>query len=549
MDRPATSIECTPIVIRTVMYVTTAQLKVQALSAVTGEALWTFDPFAGSDDDRPRGVSRGLTYWESGKDRRILFNFRAKLVALNADTGKPIPTFGEKGFVDLREGLDRDIGNLAYSVTTPGSIYKDLLILGSRTGEGPEPAAPGHVRAFDVRTGERRWIFHTIPHPGEFGYETWPPGAWKTAGGTNDWGGMSVDKERGLVFLALGSPTFDFYAGDRIGQNLFGNSVVALNADTGKRVWHYQAVHHDVWDYDLPSSPQLVTVHQQNRKVDAVAQVTKMGFLFLFDRETGKPLFPVEERPVPPSDVAGEKLWPTQPFPLKPPPFSLQRFTEADITDIAPSNHAYVLELFKRARSGSIYTPPSTQGTIVFPGFAGGGNWGGASFDPASGVLFVNSSNSPNLMTLADAPKGALYRYSHKGYTLLKDQEGYPAIKPPWGQMTAIDLNAGEIRWQVALGEFKKLTARGIRPTGTNGYGGSIVTAGGLVFIGATGDAKFRAFDARTGKVVWEAQLGAGGYATPCSYQINGRQYIVIAAGGGRFNDATGDAFVAYSLP
>ncbi len=549
-DRPRTTIECTPIVVEGVMYLTTPLLKVCALDAANGRPLWSFDPFQGSGEETARGVNRGVTHGEEGQDRRILFVAGPRLIALDAKTGKPAPEFGEKGSVDLTQGLDRNISGLYYSLTTPGVVYRNLIIIGSIVDEGPEPAAPGHVRAYDVLTGKRVWIFHTIPHPGEFGHETWEGDSWKTAGGTNDWGGLTLDEKRGLVFLALGSASFDFYGGQRLGQNLFANCVVALEAATGKRVWHFQAVHHDLWDRDLPCPPNLVTVDRNGYRIDAVAQVTKFGRIFLLDRETGKPLYPVEERPVPASDVEGEKAWPTQPFPLRPPPFTRQLFTEDDITNISPQAHAYVLDIFKKSRSGNMYLPPSLQGTIIFPGFDGGGEWGGGTFDPTTGWLYVNSTDQPWILTLVRAKPNAGYPFSFTGYKYFNDQEGYPAIKPPWGQLTAIDLSKGEIVWQVLLGEFKELTARGIPQTGTPNMGGSVVTAGGLIFIGSTKDEKFRAFDKATGKVLWEGDLPAGGYATPCTYEVNGKQYVAIAAGGGGHMDTrSGDAIVAFALP
>ena len=444
LDRPRTQIQCTPLVVDGIMYATSPQLKVIALDAATGQLKWVHDPFEGADDDRPRGVSRGVAYWSSGKDRRILFTVRHRLVALDASSGQRVTNFGSKGEVDLTQGLGRDISGLAYYVTSPGVVYRDLLILGSTTGEGPRPAAPGHVRAFDIRTGRQQWIFRTIPHPGEHGYDTWPKDAWKTAGGTNVWAGLSVDARRGWVFLATGSPTFDFWGGDRVGDNLFGNAVVALDANTGKRIWHFQAVHHDTWDYDLPAAPSLVTVRRRNRDVDAVAQVTKMGYLFLLDRVTGKPLFPLEERPVPSSDVPGEVMSRTQPVPLKPPPFARQSLQEDDLTDLTPAKRVFVLERYRKLRSGAMYTPNSTQGTLIFPGLNGGANWGGASFDPTSGLLFINSNESISWITLVKAPDGATYTWDHKGYAQLFDDEGYPAMKPPWGNLTAIDLNTGQ---------------------------------------------------------------------------------------------------------
>ena len=548
-DRPTTQIQCTPLVVDGVMYVTTAQIKVAALRADTGSLLWTFDPFAGSDDEKPRGVNRGVMFWSSGKRKRVFFTYRNKLVGLDAATGKPAAGFGENGQVDLTKGLGRDIANLAYYVTSPGVVDRNLLILGSTTGEGPRSAAPGHVRAFDVLTGKQIWIFHTIPHPGEFGYDTWPADAYERVGGTNVWGGLSLDAKRGLVFLATGSPTFDFYGGDRVGNNLFGNSLIALEAATGKRVWHFQAVHHDVWDYDLPTAPSLITLKRNGRAVDAVAQVSKMGLVFLFDRTNGKPLFPIEETPIPASDVPGEVLSKTQPIPVKPPPISGRRLHEEDLTDVSPQKRAYILDIYRKMRAGNIYTPPSTQGTLIYPGFNGGANWGGASTDPEAGLLFVNSNESINTMTLVDAAPGSGFKFDFKGYTQLLDEEGYPGMKPPWGWMTGVDLNSGDFRWRVSFGEHPELTARGIPPTGTTNFGGSIATGGGLVFIGATQDHKFRAFDSRTGKVLWETRLETGAYATPCTYSVNGKQYVAVAVGGGRWKSPAGDAFVAFALP
>lgn len=561
-QRPRTTMECTPIVVDGVMYLTTALVKVCALTAATGALLWQYDPFvsmfgaAGTTAKvegaaSPRGVNRGVAYWQHGPEKRILFTALSSLICLDANTGKPIPSFGKSGAVDLTKGLGRDISGLDYDVTCPGAVYKDLIILGSEVGEGPEPAAPGHVRAFDVRTGEQVWIFHTIPQPGEFAHDTWAGDSWKKAGGANDWGGLSVDEKRGWVFLATGSAAFDFWGGQRLGNNLFANCVIALDASTGKRIWHYQIVHHDLWDRDLPCPPALVTLTLNGRRVDAVAQNTKFGRLFVLDRETGKPLFPVEERPVPGSDFPGEKAAATQPNALKPPPYTRQVFTEDDVTNISPEAHADALDVFRKLRAGNEWIPPSVEGTLVFPGYDGGADWGGGSFDPVTGFYYVNSHDEPWILKLQAAPPAAGYPYSlATGYQRFVDRDGYAAIKPPWGQLTAIDLNRGEIAWQVVLGEHKELTARGIPQTGTQNMGGSVVTAGGVVFIGATKDEKLRAFDKRTGKLLWETELPAGGYASPCTYEVNGKQYVVIAAGGGgKPRTKAGDAFVAVALP
>jgi quinoprotein glucose dehydrogenase len=635
-------IQCNPIVVDGVLYATTPRVHTVALDAATGGEIWRFDPYAVGAEPLPEwlGVNRGVAYWGAGEDRRILVTAGHRLYALDARTGRPVSTFGEGGAVDLREGLGRDPAGLSVVSTTPGAIYRDLLILGSRVPEGPGPSAPGHIRAYDVRTGAIRWTFRTIPHPGEPGYDTWPEDAWKDAGGANAWSGISVDNDRGLVFVPTGSPSFDFWGGDRHGANLFGNCLLALRAATGERVWHFQTVHHDLWDRDLPQAPVLVTVRRDGRKVDAVAQATKSGHVFVFDRETGEPLFPIEERPYPASDLEGEEAWPTQPLPVKPPPFARQILTEDGLTDISPEARAAVLERFRRVRSGGQFVPPSTQGTIIYPGFDGGAEWGGSAFDPQTRLLYVNSNEMAWILEMLELPPpgegglplGAwLYAqhctvchridkkgdpegqfppiddiqerlgrkdftalleegrgvmpafpflspaeqealaahtfgepepdyptkeateagrpYTHLGYNRFLDPDGYPAVKPPWGTLNAIDLDAGEIRWTVPLGELTELTQRGVPRTGTENYGGPVVTAGGLVFIGATKDEKLRAFDKRTGEVLWETSLPAGGYATPATYLVDGKQYVVIAAGGGKMGTKSGDAYVAFALP
>lgn len=637
-------IQCNPIIVNGILYATSPALKVFALRADTGDELWTFDPFADAKPDQH--VNRGVVYWEDGSDRRIFYTASSRLYALDAATGRPVTGFGRAGSVDLRDGLGRDVSDLSVIATSPGIIFQDLLIQGTRVSEG-EDAAPGHIRAYDVRTGAVRWIFHTIPRPGEFGHETWPAGAWESAGGANSWAGMSLDPARGIVYVPTGSASPDFYGGGRLGQNLFANSVLALKASTGERVWHFQTVHHDLWDRDLPAPPNLVTVNHNGRRVDAVAQVTKSGYVFLLDRDTGKPLFPVEERPVPASDLKGEQAWPTQPFPMKPAPFARQIFSETDVTNISPEVQAAVLERLRKLRSGGQFIPPSLEGTVIFPGFDGGAEWGGAAWDPATGLLYVNSnempwvatmiekeqvsqraaprsgaeayaancaschgtnlrgdggrtpslvglrqrlstaqvrqiiergkgfmpaqnhlpaaereaivayllelkspqSNSPHAARIQAQRPGSGVPYRFAGYHRFLDPNGYPAVKPPWGTLNAIDLNRGEIAWRVPLGEFPELTARGIAPTGTENYGGPIVTAGGLLFIGASKDEKFRAFDKATGRILWETKLPAGGYATPSTYEVNGRQFVVIAAGGGKMGTRSGDAYLAFALP
>jgi quinoprotein glucose dehydrogenase len=638
-----TQIQCNPIVVDGVLYGTTARVDTFALDAATGKEIWRFRPSEEVSGALPDflGANRGVAYWSDGKDHRILVTVGQHLFAIDARSGKPAAGFGTGGSIDLRKGLGRDASELFVSSSTPGAVYRDLLILGTRVHEGPGPSAPGHVRAYDVRTGKIRWIFHTIPRPGELGYETWPEDAWKRVGGANAWSGISVDHERGLVFLPTGSPAFDFWGGDRHGANLFGNCLLVLSAATGERLWHFQVVHHDLWDRDLPQAPVLLTVKRDGKEVDAVAQATKSGHVFVFDRETGEPLFPIEEKPYPASDLKGEKTWPTQPLPVKPPPFARQVLTEDGLTDISPEARAAVLERFREVRSGGQFVPPSTEGTVIYPGFDGAAEWGGSAFDPETRLLYVNSNEMAWILQMLELPpageggslgarvyaqhctvchglqrqgdpqgqfpriddlKGRLTRedaatllrkgkgvmpafaflseeeteavvahiysdpppanesgtsaaaagaspYSHTGYNRFLDPDGYPAVRPPWGTLNAIDLDEGEIRWTVPLGELPELTARGIPPTGTENYGGPIATAGGLLFIGATKDEMFRAFDKRTGKVLWETKLPAGGYATPATYEVDGRQYVVIAAGGGKMGTESGDTYLAFALP
>lgn len=549
--------ECTPLVVDGLMYFTSGLLDVIALDAATGEERWRFSPFEASPKKHglaSGGVNRGVAYWKDQEANDVARIFHGtsdgQLFCLDAKTGQLDPGFAKGGVKDLREDLEVDISRRSYGPTSAPAIYQDLVIMGFSCGEGPGPSAPGDIRAFNVRTGQQVWRFHTVPRPGEFGNETWEGDSWKDRGAANAWGGYSVDTERGMVFAGLGSAAFDFYGGDRHGKNLFANCTIALDAKTGVRIWHFQTLHHDLWDHDIPIYPNLVTVTHDGKKVDAVAQVTKTGYVFLFDRETGKPLFDVVETPVPASTVPGEQAWPTQPIPVKPPAFSQISMTEKNVTDIGEANRAGVLEKLGQLDSGPAFTPPSLKGAVVVPGFHGGATWSGASFDPTSGILYVNSNNQPNIVTLVPQPEGSDYRYRITGYNKFLDHEGYPAIQPPWGQLNAIDLNEGKILWQVPLGEYPELTARGVPITGTENFGGTITTAGGLVFIGGTRDAKFRAFDAKNGKVLWSYQLPAGGYATPSTYSVGGRQYVVIpASGGGKLRTKPGDSIMAFALP
>jgi quinoprotein glucose dehydrogenase len=632
---PGSEMQCQPVVARGVLYATSPTLRVFALDARTGAHKWSFDPLA--DEKTPsRTRIRGLMYWERGAARRLYFGARHWLYALDADTGRPVPGFGRGGRVDLRRGFrGRDPRAVSVGVNTPGVFHGDLLILGSIVPEGL-PSAPGDIRAFDVHTGRQRWTFHTIPHPGELGHETWPKDAWTYTGGANAWAGLSLDRERGLVYAATGSAAYDFYGGNRHGDNLFANTILCLKADTGERVWHFQGVKHDVWDRDFPAAPALLSLVRDGRRRDVVAQIGKNGRIYVLDRVTGEPVFPMEEVAAPPSDVPGERLATTQLVPTLPPPFTRQKFTEDLITTRTPEAEKAVRAEWTRLRKAGEFDPPSREGTILFPGMDGGGEWGGVAFDPASGLLFVNANEMAWRLRLAERklPDGkpttgrALYeshcaschradlrgtppefpslvglgarrsvdqvaavvrdgagrmpgyaslhgaarravveyvlsgtsarvdqsrptpfdvRYTLDGEVRFTDPDGFPAVKPPWGTLTAIDMNRAAIAWQVPLGE---IPGSGLADTGSENYGGPVVTASGLVFIGATiHDRRFRAFEARTGRKLWETTLPAAGNATPAVYEVGGKQFVVIAAGGGKWGAPSGGSYVAFALP
>jgi quinoprotein glucose dehydrogenase len=631
-----------PIVVNGVLYGVTPKHKIIALDAASGKLIWSFDSTV-----RARGPNRSVAYWASGSESRIFAGIQSFIYALDARTGKPVEGFGKAGRIDIREGLGRDPEKLSIVLTSPAIVYKDLLITGGRTPEAL-PAPPGDIRAYDVRTGKQRWSFHTIPHPGEYGYETWPKDAWTYTGAANNWAGFAVDEKRGILYAPTGSAASDFYGGDRVGDDLFANCLIALKADTGERIWHFQSVKHDLWDRDFPSPPSLVTLKRGGKTIEAVVQTTKSGWVYVFDRATGAPLFPIEYRRYPASDVPGEAVADTQPLPTKPAPFARQSLTEDLLTERTPEAHAWALEQFRKFRSAGQFVPLSVgKDTVVFPGFDGGAEWGGSAFDPDTGVLYVNANdlawtgslapdktdekasdlgkqaylrncsschgddltgappqipslialrgkrtaqeigamirlgggrmpafaslNQADVLAMAQyvlngsigdnkelasggpsAALGAKPKYRFTGYRRFLDPEGYPAVAPPWGSLNAINLNTGEYTWKIPLGEYPELAAKGVKNTGSENYGGPIVTAGGLVFIAATNfDKKFRAFDKQTGKLLWETSLPLAGNATPITYELGGRQYVVIYATGGKTGrgEASGGIYVAFALP
>jgi quinoprotein glucose dehydrogenase len=609
-------IQTSPLVIDGVLFGLSASLTAFALSAATGEEIWRFEPaLTGANQ-------RGLHFWSDGVDRRLLYTAGRRLYALNADDGMPIAGFGAGGMVDLGNLQPRGAQGF-FNVTTPGVVHGELLILGSRVGES-QGAMPGLIVALSVRTGSVVWMFETIPKDGQPGSRTWPEQAWLTAGGANSWAGMALDEERGLVFVPTGSATPDFYGGDRHGDNLYANSLLALDARSGALRWHFQFVRHDLWDRDIPAPPTLVSISRDGEMIDAVAQITKTGHVFVFDRETGQSLFPIQEVEVPGSDVPGEWTAPTQPLPTAPPAFTRQTF---EPTDRSHEARQTVLEHLEGLKSAP-WAPPSLQGTLMYPDYDGGAEWGGAAFDAETGYLIVNANELAAIVRLIALPEGfsgrgvylthcaichgaelegtptgprladaaerlpiseifSLVRqgrgrmpaypqlaahefnalighllnpsqaepqsdsrsYAFAGYQRVLDHDGYPGNSPPWGTLSAVDLAGGSIAWQVPLGENPELSEEAYVNAGTRNYGGPLVTAGGLVFIAATADEMIRAFDKRTGKKLWQHRLPHAGFATPATYSVDGRQYLVIAAGGGKLGLPSGASYVAYALP
>jgi quinoprotein glucose dehydrogenase len=655
----SSQIQTNPLIIDGILYGTSPQLKLFAADAATGKEKWIFDPAPSMLVDNAGKQSYGLNVCRGiaihkGKnnENRIFYTAGSSLYCINSSTGKPVSSFGKDGRISLHDNLEmnRDISDLRVTSTSAGMIYKDLIIMGSSLSE-EEESAPGHIRAYDVYTGELKWLFKTIPAPGEKGYETWAdPEAYKYVGSANAWGGFSLDEKRGILYASTGTANADYYGGKRRGDNLFGNSILALDAGTGKYIWHFQAIHHDLWDWDFPNAPALLTVKKDGKSIDALVQTSKQGYIYLLDRVTGKPVYPIVETPVPAkSDLDGEYPSPTQPIPTVIPAFARQGISEADLNkNIPDSSYQELVKRFRTFKSGPMFTPPSLEGTLVFPGLTGGGEWGGPSVDPETGIMYINANELPWIVTIADnrvdkpvkkqqsnleagtslytkncsgchgadlkgsgnfpalvdlntkyktldfknlissgrkmmpafknlseADKTAIASYLLKNEALQKEVyiaekkkkhpfyevpyrlggikqfltlEGYPAVSPPWGTLRAIDLNNGKVVWKETLGDHPDMKAKGIH-SGTENWGGSVVTAGGLVFIAATSDEMFRAYNKKTGKLLFETKLPAGGYASPAIYSIKGKQYVVIACGGGKMKTKSSDTYVAFTLP
>lgn len=531
------------------LYLVSAGRSVFSLDAMTGRELWRFTPPSRSFPAGGHKIAiRGLSHWSDGSEERIFVIIQGYLHCLRADSGAPCADFGRSGEVDLREGLGRPLNQVFINASSPGAIYRDLLIVGSN-GFGP-----GDIRAYDVRSGRIVWTFHTVPRPGEAGHDSWPAGAWEHINGANNWVGMTLDIERGVLFAPIASAkdaAGGFYGGGRPGDNLHASSIVALDAATGTLKWSRQLVRHDIWDYDSGPQPTLVQVKWHGVLRDAIAQPTKMGFLFLLDRETGEPLQPMTTVAAPRSDVPGEVTAPTQFLPAWPEPFTRRLISEADLTQRTPAANAAAVARFRQLRHGGPFEPPSLQGTLVFPGFGGGAAWGGAAYDPNTRYLYINSNEVAWIARLKElkAQDGVPSSYTLAQFSRFLDPDGYPAIAPPWGRLSAIDLNTGKYAWQIPFGEYPELKDQG-DPTGSENYGGAVVTASGLLFIGSSiWDNQFRAYESRTGRLLWSATLPAAANATPAVYELDGRQFVVVAAGGGKGpREEPGSKYVAFSL-
>jgi quinoprotein glucose dehydrogenase len=544
-------LQLTPLIVDGVMYLTSPYNEVLALDAASGAELWSFDTRAVGQAAR-----RGLDYWPGTRKHspRVYFGTRdGKLVALDAKRGTLVESFGENGALNLKTPEIMN-GNpkALYSMTSPPLIYKQLVITGAMTQEQPALGASGDVRAWDLLTGKLVWTFHTIPRPGEFGHDTWAGESWRNRSGVNVWAFMTVDTKRGILYLPVGAPTYDRWGGDRLGANLFSSSIVAVDASTGKRVWHFQTVHHDVWDFDTQAPPMLVDVKQDKRSIPAVLIVSKTGMLYVLNRVTGEPIHPIEERPVPASTVAGEQTSPTQPFPVKPPPFARQSFSMDDIATVTPELERYCREFIAEheMKFGGMFLPLAETPTISFPGRQGGANWGGGSFNPDSRLFFVNASNLGQVEQITRMPNGSISNGGRATGRFTERKQRLMCQQPPWGTLTAINVDTAEIAWQSTLGVSDVLPEK-VAKTGRPSAGGSIATAAGLIFIGATDDNRFRAFDSKDGRELWTYKLPASAHATPATYEKNGRQYVVIVATGGSLVESPieSDAVIAFALP
>jgi quinoprotein glucose dehydrogenase len=545
--------ETTPLVVGNMLYLSTAYNRVVALEADTGKDIWVYQTTASEGTPGMRGIN----YWPGDKQSPaeiILGTNNGKLLAINAKTGKLVPGFGNEGEVELRKGVADSFPNARYYLTSPPQVYKNIIITGANNGEGPAFAPAGDPRGWDARTGKLLWQFHTVPQPGEANHEGWQEDQWKNRGGANAWGFLSVDAERGIVYVPLGSVNTDFWGGDRKGLNLYGSTLVALDANTGKLKWYFQATHHDNWDYDLPPAPLLLTVNRNGQKIPAVAQYGKTGLLFILDRVTGKPIFGVEERPVVSDNpLPGDEFSPTQPFPLKPPALTRNSFSPNEVSTVTPEHEAFCKNLLAAeggVLTGGPYAQYGPKTRVVFPGVLGGGNWGGISYSPDIGYIFANAQNLASIAKVEPNGTGSYRRFGEAEFW--EPEKRWPCQQPPWGVLSAVNANTGELVWQVPLGEFDELTAKGVPVTGTPNMGGSIATAGGLVFIGATIDNKFRAFNAKTGKQLWKAEMSSAGQSIPISFQgKDGKQYVAIVASGAGFlrNPPSPGKLFVYSLP